>query len=128
VAVTRPTAPLCIGARLEQAQAVQQRVDANTGNRQHGNLTQRIETAEVHQDNVHHVLAAAARHAVVDEESGNVLIGPGQHRIDQRSYQRANPPGQQEIAQAAQAARFLRGIGRHEEQGKHQQHHAHHLD
>ncbi len=110
-----------------QVQTIQQRVDADGGNRQNGDLTQGIETTEVHQDHIDHIGATTAGDAVLEEERRNALIGTGQHRIGQHRHHGAAAQRQGQITQTTQAARLRRGTVGHEVQGENQQNDGHHL-
>ena len=127
VAVAGPGGALGVDQRMRQVQVLEQAIDTGRGDGQHRHLAEGIEAAEVHQDDVDHVVATATGHRVGQEEVTDVRIGPGQHGIGQQRHQQSQAAGQQDVAQGAQAAGFDgRAIG-HEEQRQYQQDDRHHL-
>ncbi|MCY1425579.1 hypothetical protein D9M71_413700 [compost metagenome] len=116
-----PVAALGIDRRRRQAQPLQQGMDTDAGDCQHADFAEGIEAAEVHQDDVDHVGATAARHAVVEEEAGDALVGAGQHGEGQQADHSPTGGGEDEVAEAAQAARLAGGRRRQVVERQHQQ-------
>ena len=118
-------------------EAAQQRVHGQRHDAQHRDLAEGIEAAEIHQDHVDHVGAAAVRQRALDEVRGDrVALRPRQHRVGQRRHAAAGGHGHQQVAQAA-AARLeaapgalviLLDAARQPAQAQQQQDQCHHLD
>ena len=72
-----------------RAEPPQQGVDGQRDDAEHRDLAERVEAAEVDQDDVHDVGAAALRVGVLDEEARDAVgRRPGHHRIGEQRQPR----------------------------------------
>ena len=84
-----PASPDIVTTTPVETQVFQHGVNGEAGQGQHGDFAQGIEAPEIDQDDVDHVMPAAAGDAVFQEVIGDAGVGPGQHCPGQRADARA---------------------------------------
>ena len=127
VGVFCPGPPQRIVFGRRQIQILEQGINAHGGNPQHGDLTEGIEAAEVHQNHVDHIGATAAGLAVIHKELADGSGITGHHQERHHRHASANHKRQQHIAQHPHRRRLDLGAHRQEVHGEHQQQHGHHF-
>ena len=87
---------------LRRAEAAQQREDRQRDDAEHGDLAEGVEAAEVDEDDVHHVGAAALGVGVLEEPGGDAAVERhDHHRVGDAGDAEAAGGGDDEVAAAA---------------------------
>ena len=116
-------------ARTAARGTIEQREDAEARNPQHDDLAQRIESAEIDEDDIDDIGAAPARLGIGEVKGRNARAGiTRQHRPGQPADESAAGDRQRRVAPFAKVARQRRRALGQQIEREQQQQHGHHLD